>query len=127
MIVLVVKGYGEVRVLTLRQHYALPPVECGRGYTKAPECRRFLIGYCFSTCLKNGSRSLFRYPSLGELRRSRQIFPRRYRVVLDSARSFPTIFTKMRLIYQKKDRVLSGPKQPLVKWPLHTNSLYIMA
>ena len=72
----------------------------------------------FFNMFKNSSRSLFRYPTLGGLRRSRQIFPRRYRVVRDSARRFPTIFAKMRPIDQKKDRVLSGPKQSLVKWPL---------
>ena len=41
-----------------------------------------------------------------------------WRVVLDSARMFPTSFAKMRPIDPKKDRVLSGPKQSLVKWPL---------
>ena len=86
----------------------------------------------FFNMFKNSSRSLFRYPTLGGLRRSRQIFPRRYRVVRDSARRFPTIFAKMRPIDQKrigyyrdqkKDRVLSGPKQSLVKWPLYANWL----
>ena len=37
----------------------------------------------FFNMFKNSSRSLFRYPTLGGLRRSRQIFPRRYRVVRD--------------------------------------------
>ena len=50
---------------------------------------------------------------------SRQIFTRMYRAVLDSARRFPTISAKMRPIDQTKDRVLSGPKQSLVKWPLN--------
>ena len=36
--------------------------------------------------------------------------------MLDSARRFPTIFAKMRTIDQKKDWVLSGPKQSLLKW-----------
>ena len=56
----------------------------------------------FFNMFKNSSRSLFRYPTLGGLRRSRQIFPRRYRVVRDSARRFPTIFAKMRPIDQKR-------------------------
>ena len=44
--------------------------------------------------------------TLGGLRRSRQIPPpRRYRVVLDSVRRFPTIFSKMMPIDRKKDRV----------------------
>ncbi|KAG1665310.1 SAM and SH3 domain-containing protein 1 [Nymphon striatum] len=34
-----------------------------------------------------------------------------------NARRFPTIFAKMRPIDQKKDSILSGPKQSLVKWP----------
>ena len=132
----VVRGSGEGRVLTLRRHYARPSVESGRGYTKAPEGGRdkgtfrgpsddqddhgptVFDRLLFFNMFKNSSRSLFRYPTLGGLRRSRQIFPRRYRVVLDSARRFPTIFAKMRPIDQKKDRVLSGPKQSLVKWPL---------
>ena len=33
----VVRGSGEVRVLTHPRHYARPSVESGRGYTKAPE------------------------------------------------------------------------------------------
>ena len=36
-VVLVVRGSGEGRVLPLRRHYAQPPVESDRGYTKAPE------------------------------------------------------------------------------------------
>ena len=73
-----------VRVLTLRRHYARPSVETGRGYTKAPEGGRdngtfrgpsddqydhgptFLIGYCFSTCLKTVADYFFWY--LGGLR-----------------------------------------------------------
>ena len=43
--------------------------------------------------------------------------PPRYRVVLDRACRFPTIFAKIRTIDQKKDWVLSGPKQSLVKLP----------
>ena len=37
MVVLVVRGSGKGRVLTLRRHYARPLVESGRGYKKAPE------------------------------------------------------------------------------------------
>ena len=51
---------------------------------------------------KNSSRSLFRYPTLGGLRRWRQIFPRRYTVVLESARSFPNMFAKMRRSTKKR-------------------------
>ena len=35
-----------------------------------------------------------------------------------------TIFAKMRLIDQKKDRVLSGPKQILVKWGHYAAMLF---
>ena len=37
MVVLVVRGSGEGRVLALRRHYARLLVESGRDYTKAPE------------------------------------------------------------------------------------------
>jgi len=37
VVVLVVRGSGEGRVLTVRRHYARPSVESDRGYTKAPE------------------------------------------------------------------------------------------
>ena len=56
VVVLVVRGSGECRVLTLRRHYARPSVESDRGYTKAPE----------------GGRDK---GTIGGLRRSRQIFP----------------------------------------------------
>ena len=130
VVVLVVRGSGEGRVLTLRWHYARPSVESGRCYTKAPAGGRDKGTFrrprstvsdrllFFNIMFKSSSRSLVRYPTLGGLRRLRQIFSRRYRVWLDSARRFPTIFAKMRPIDQKRDRVLSGPKHSLVKWPL---------
>ena len=48
-------------------------------------------------------------------------------LVLDSARRFPTIFPNMRPIdppTPPKDRVLSGPKQILVKWGHYAAMLF---
>ena len=64
----------------------------------------------FFNMFKNGSRSLFRYPTHGGLRRLYQISPRRYREVLESAGRFPTVFAKLRSVDQKTDRGLSGAK-----------------
>ena len=58
--------------------------------------------------VKNIGRSLFG-TRLSE-DRSRQILPQRYRVGLDSARKFPTIFAKMRPIDQKKEPRSIGTK-----------------
>jgi len=49
----------------------------------------------FFILFKKSSRSLFRYPILGGLVRSRQILPRRYTLVHVSARRFPTYFAKI--------------------------------
>ena len=98
--------------------------ESGRGYTKAPEGGRdketFRVrprrprddGFdriVLFNMFKNSSRSLFRYPTLGGLRRN------------GSARQcsqVPDDFRKPAADRPKKDQVLSRPKQTLVKWPL---------
>ena len=52
---------------------------------------------------------------------------RKYKVVFDSDRRFPTIFAKMWPIDKKKDQVLSGPKQSLVKWPLYASHVWFIS
>ena len=72
-------------------------------YPRTTSGRRLLIGYCFSTCLKQ-QLILFRYPTLGGLSRSRQIFPQRYSVVLAGSRLFSQNCgrsTKKRIAYYR--------------------------
>ena len=95
-----------------------------RGHLGDPWTTKTTMGPRFFNMFKNSRQSLFWYPTLGGLRRSCQIFPRRYRVVLDSARRFQTIFRKNVTNQPKKGSVLSGPKQSLVKWPLKRASEY---
>ena len=119
MVVLVVRGSGKAWVLTLRLYYARTSVETGRGYTKAPEGGRdkgiFRGPSDDQNMFKNSSRSFVRYPTVRGLRRSGQIFPRMYRVVLDSTRRFPTIFAKIRPIDQQKGTGSIGTKTILGK------------
>ena len=63
-------------------------------------------------------------------RRTEAIAPdlaRKYKVVFDSDRRFPTIFAKMWPIDKKKDQVLLGPKQSLVKWPLYASHVWFIS
>ena len=63
-------------------------------------------------------------------RRTEAIAPdlaRKYKVVFDSDRRFPTIFAKMWPIDKKKDQVLSGPKQSLVKWTLYASHVWFIS
>ena len=88
--------------------------DCRLNRPRRPQADIFYRLLLF-TMFKNSSRSLFLYPTLGGLKRwSRQIFsPRRYRVVLDSACRFPTIFAKMRPINPKKGSGTIGTQTTL--------------
>ena len=67
----------------------------------------------FLNIFKNRSRSLVRYPTLRGLRRSGQNFPPKEWGSAWQCSQIPDY------VRPKKDRVLSGPKQSLVKWPLN--------
>ena len=64
------------------------------GRPRRPRADCF-YGVLFFNLFKKSSRSLFRYPTLGGLVRSRQILPRRYTLVHVSACRFPTYFAKI--------------------------------
>ena len=91
--------------------WKLPRVdwESSRGYGKAPEGRRDKKTFrrpsddlvptgsgllLFLKMFKNSSRSLFRYPTLVGLRRSRQTFPRPFQVIAPDCPQVPDCFPR---------------------------------